>query len=44
MLYGSHADYVARVAAAAARSVADGFLRRKDAALIVKEAVSSKNP
>jgi Alpha/beta hydrolase domain len=44
VLYPTHADYVARVAAAAARSAADGFLRPKDAKLIVKKAVSSNVP
>ena len=44
LLYRNHAEYVARVAAAAARSTAEGFLRPKDAVLIVKEAVSSNVP
>jgi Alpha/beta hydrolase domain len=42
--YRSHQDYVARVAAAAARSTLHGFLRPRDAVLIVKEAQASTMP
>lgn len=42
--YRNHGDYVARVAAAALRSTAEGFLRPKDAVLIVKEALVSDIP
>jgi hypothetical protein len=42
--YRTHGEYVARVAAAAVRSTADGFLRPQDAVRIVKEAVDSNLP
>lgn len=42
VLYSSRADYLARVAAAAGRSTANGFLRPKDAVQIVREAVMFK--
>ena len=44
ILYRNHGQYVSRVAAAAARSVADGFLRPRDAVLIVREAAESNGP